>query len=83
MDAETGEAVGHFGTVQTRVTLDGQAAPARISMGFMVSHRYRGYGIARRVNEELFSAIAARDEDALVIGFPNDISFHMLPPLQN
>ena len=77
VDAENGEAVGHFGTVQTRVTLDGRAAPARISMGFMVSPRYRGYGIATRLNEELFSAIAARDEDALVIGFPNDVSFHM------
>lgn len=77
VDPESGEAVGHFGTMRTGVNLNGSPACCRISMGFMVSPRYRGHGIATRLNDVLFSAIREQGEDVLVIGFPNDVSFHM------
>jgi GNAT superfamily N-acetyltransferase len=69
--------VGHFGTMSILTSVMGHEMKGRISMGFMVSPDYRGYGIAAKLSNKLFADLKELREDKFVIGFPNDVSYRM------
>ncbi|MDR2487474.1 MAG: GNAT family N-acetyltransferase, partial [Clostridiales Family XIII bacterium] len=69
--------VGHFGTMSVCASVGGALQRGRISMGFMVDGICRGRGVASGLSDALFEALSAAGQDRFVIGFPNDVSFHM------
>lgn len=76
-DADTGAAVGHFTSSAFRAKIGNAIIPFRISMGFMTDAAYRGQGIAAQLYFHLRNAILEAQDAQFIIGFPNDVSYHM------
>lgn len=71
-----GVVAGHFSAMPCRVNLRGNKIDALISMGMMVSNQYAGQGIGTVMSDYLFRHLEG-DKYDLIIGFPNENSFHM------
>lgn len=77
INADSGEAVGHFSSSRFCAKIKNSTMPFRISMGFMTDPAYRGRGIATSLYRHLRDAILTVQDARFVIGFPNDTSYHM------
>ena len=77
LESRTGEIAGHFAAARFHAVIAGELMPFRMSMGFMTSPNFRGRGIATQLYRNLRDEILRRNDAKFIIGFPNDVSYHM------